>query len=109
MLVKIFTLSILLFLNPVTFVADRNYYTTEAEKAFRKQKYALASQYYGHVVYDLDSKKDDLLSNLAHAYFLDKIHTCGKAVSNSSQKQKCFSRFSRVEPIRLFGFYEPRL
>jgi len=75
MLVKIFTLSILLFLNPVTFVADRNYYTTEAEKAFRKQKYALASQYYGHVVYDLDSKKDDLLSNLAHAYFLDKKYT----------------------------------
>ncbi len=75
MLAKIFVLSLFLFVNPVTFIANRNYYATEAEKAFRNQNYALASQHYAYMIQGLEWKNDNIQLNLAHTYFLEKKYT----------------------------------
>lgn len=72
MLTKIFVISLLLTINPITFVADRNYCATEAERAFRNQNYTLASQHYKRIIQDLEWKKDNVYLNLAHSYFLSK-------------------------------------
>jgi hypothetical protein len=65
-------LSIFLVVNPITFVADRNYYVIKAEQAFQTQQYVLASQHYSYVVKDLEWKKENIALNLAHSYFLAK-------------------------------------
>lgn len=69
---KTVLLSVLLVINPLTFIANRNFYATEAESAFRKQNYALASQHYAHLVNELEWKKEHLHLNLAHTHFLAK-------------------------------------
>lgn len=65
-------LSIFLAVNPITFIADRNYYVNEGEKAYKKQQYTLASQHYSHIISDLEWSQDNIRLNLAHSYFLAK-------------------------------------
>jgi hypothetical protein len=72
MIAKILLLSLLLTVNPITFIANRNYYASEAERAFNKQNYTLARQHYAHIIQQLEWKKDNIYLNLAHAYFLEK-------------------------------------
>ena len=67
-----FLISLLLVLNPVTFVAERNYNLKKAEQAFQKNEYLLANQYYTKLIADLEWKHENLDLNLAHTYFLSK-------------------------------------
>ncbi len=68
----LFFVSILLVINPITFVADRNYYAQEGGKAYKKQAYQLASQHYERLVTDLEWRQDHVRLNLAHSCFLAK-------------------------------------
>jgi tetratricopeptide (TPR) repeat protein len=89
MIGKQFLLSIFLVINPITFVADRNYYVQEAEGAFRRQDYKLASQHYAYLVQDLEWKQEHVTLNWAHACFLAKKYTqAGKQYTAISQSKE---------------------
>lgn len=72
MFIQIFLFAILLTVNPITFIADRNHYAQEGEQAYKNKNYGLASQHYARLISDLEWREDHIRLNLAHSYFLAK-------------------------------------
>jgi hypothetical protein len=64
-----FLLSILLIINPITFIAETNERQAKAGQYFRTQDYRLALQEYLYIMDGLETESPEIFLNSAHAYF----------------------------------------
>ncbi len=69
---KFLLLSIFLWVNPLTFVAEMNVMRKDLEMLFQKQRYDLAEQKLNALLKDYKSETNEVYLNLAHIYFLKK-------------------------------------
>jgi hypothetical protein len=67
-----FILAILLLLNPITFVAERNRKIKEGEQAFGQEDFGRVTGVYSYLADDLAFKNEGVYLNLAHGYFMQK-------------------------------------
>jgi Ca-activated chloride channel homolog len=64
-----FLLTILLLVNPITFIAETNERQTKAGEHFRAQDYRKALQEYLFIIENLETTSPEIFLNTAHAYF----------------------------------------
>jgi Ca-activated chloride channel homolog len=62
-------LTILLLINPITFIAETNERQAKAGQYFRSEDYRKALQEYLFVIEDLETTNPEIFLNTAHAYF----------------------------------------